>query len=96
MVATTRDRWFVTPDVTGDATCDGPERPIGAGDRRGPQVVFGDRRLDLFASDRDTALPLREPVRWVEGTREWFPGREGPTLGGGRTGGGPAAGRVAP
>ena len=54
--ATTGDRRYVTPDVTGDATCDGPERPVGAGDRRGPQVVSGDRPLDLFASDRDTAL----------------------------------------
>ena len=79
MVATTRDRWFVTPDVTGDATCDGPERLIGAGDRRRHDVVSGDRRLDPFASDRDSALPLRAPVRRVEDTRGRFPGREGQT-----------------
>ena len=81
MVATTRDRRFVTPDVTGDATCDGPERLIGAGDRRRHDVVSGDRRLDPFASasDRDTALPLRAPVRRVEDTRGRFPGREGQT-----------------
>ena len=77
--ATTRDRRFVTPDVIGDATCDGPERLLGAGDRRRHDVVSGDRRLDPFASDRDTALPLRAPVRRVEDTRGRLPGREGQT-----------------
>ncbi len=74
--ATTRDRRFVTPDVTGDATWEGPERPIGAGDRRRHDVVSGGQRLDPFASDRDTAPPFREPVRRVEDTRARFPGRD--------------------
>src|SRR2546428_12379905 len=84
VVATTRDRRFVTRDVTGDATCDGPERLIGAGDRRRHDVVSGDRRLDPFASDRDTALPLRALVGRVEDTRGRLPGRGGPPWGGGQ------------
>lgn len=71
--ATVRDRQFVT---TGDAPWDGPERPIGAGDGRRHDVVSGDQRLDPSASNRDTALPLREPVRPVEDTRARFPGRD--------------------
>jgi hypothetical protein len=91
--ATMRDRRFVTPDVTG-ATCDGPERPIGAGSRRRHDVVFGDRRLDPSASFRNAAVRVRAPVRRVEDTRGWFQGREG--LGGGGAGGAPAAADVAP
>jgi hypothetical protein len=74
--ATVRDRRFQTPDVTGDAPWDGPERPIGAGDGRRHDVVSGDQRLDPSASNRDTAPPLREPVRWVEDARARFPGRD--------------------
>src|SRR5256886_16035019 len=81
VVATTRDRRFVTPDVTGDATCDGPERLIGAGDRRRHDVVSGDRRLDPFARDRDSALPPPPPARRAEDTRGRLPGPEGPTPG---------------
>ena len=74
--ATVRDRRSVTSDATGDAPWAGPERPIGAGDGRRHDVVSGDQRLDPSASNRDTALPLREPVRRVEDTRARFPGRD--------------------
>src|SRR5438132_13570962 len=67
------------PTSPGTRRGDGPERLIGAGDGRRHDVVSGDRRLDPFASDRDSALPLRAPVRRVEDTRGRFPGREGQT-----------------
>ena len=72
--ATRRDLRFVPPDVSGDVVCDGPERPIGARDRRRPDAVSGDQRLDSSANARDVALPVREPVRRVEDTRRGFRG----------------------
>jgi hypothetical protein len=84
--ATVRGRRFPTPDVTGDAPWDGAERPIGAGDRRRHDVVSGDQRLDPSASNRDTALPLREPVRRVEDARA-VSGPRPRALGGGPAGG---------
>jgi hypothetical protein len=62
--------------ATEDAVaCDGPGRPTGPRDPRCHDVASGDQRLDPSASFRD-AVQIQKPVRRVEDTLGWFPGRE--------------------